>query len=58
MRKTLTAILALATAAAIIPAADACTRIVYQGAGSSHFVGRTMDWAADTGTDLWPFRPA
>lgn len=55
MRKTFTAILALATAAAIIPAADACTRIVYQGAGSSHFVGRTMDWAAETGTDLWAF---
>ncbi len=55
MRKTITAILALATAAVIIPAADACTRIVYQGAGSSHLVGRTMDWAEETGTDLWAF---
>ena len=52
MRRTLTAIIALATAAVIIPAADACTRIVYEGAGSSHFVGRTMDWATETGTEL------
>ena len=55
MRRTLTAILALATAAAVVPAADACTRIVYQGAGTSHLVGRTMDWAEETGTDLWAF---
>lgn len=54
MRKTLTAILALATVAAI-PAADACTRITYQGADSSFFFGRTMDWVEDTGTDLWAF---
>ena len=55
MRKTLSAVLALATAAVIMPAADACTRIVYQGAGTSHLVGRTMDWAEETGTDLWAF---
>ena len=55
MRKTLTAILALATAAALVPAADACTRILYQGADSSYYFGRTMDWAEDTGTDLWAF---
>lgn len=55
MRRTITALLALATAAVIIPAADACTRIVYQGAGTNHLVGRTMDWAEETGTDLWAF---
>ena len=55
MRKTLTAVLALATVAASLPAAQACTRIVYQGAGNSFFVGRTMDWATETGTDLWAF---
>ena len=55
MRRTLTAVIALATAAIVIPAADACTRIVYEGAGASHFVGRTMDWAEETGTDLWAF---
>jgi len=55
MRRTITALFALATAAVIIPAADACTRIVYQGAGSNHLVGRTMDWAEETGTDLWAF---
>ncbi len=55
MRKTITAILALAPAAMLVPAADACTRIVYQGAGTSHLVGRTMDWAEETGTDLWAF---
>lgn len=55
MRRTLTAALALATAAIVIPAADACTRIVYQGAGDSYFTGRTMDWAEETGTDLWAF---
>lgn len=55
MRKTLTAIAALATAAAIVPVADACTRIVYQGENSTFYTGRTMDWAEDTGTDLWAF---
>ena len=55
MRKTLTAFLAITTAAAFIPAADACTRIVYQGAGTNHLVGRTMDWAEETDTDLWAF---
>ena len=55
MRKTITAILALAPAAMLVPAADACTRIVYKGAGTSHLVGRTMDWAEETGTDLWAF---
>lgn len=55
MRKTLTAILALATAASIAPVADACTRIVYQGENSTFYTGRTMDWAEDTGTDLWAF---
>lgn len=55
MRKTFTAFVALASAALIMPAADACTRIVYQGAGTSHFVGRTMDWTSETGTDLWAF---
>lgn len=55
MRKTFTAFLALATAAAVIPAADACTRIVYKGTGDSFYTGRTMDWAEETGTDLWAF---
>ena len=55
MRKSLAAVLALATALAAIPMADACTRIVYQAAGTSHVVGRTMDWAEEPGTDLWAF---
>lgn len=53
MRRTLAAALALATA--LTTAADACTRIVYQGAGTNHLVGRTMDWAEETGTNLWAF---
>ena len=55
MRKALTALLALTTASLIVPAADACTRILYQGESASFYVGRTMDWAEDTGTDLWAF---
>lgn len=50
--KILTALVCLALA---VPSADACTRIVYQGAGNDHFIGRSMDWEAETGTDLWAF---
>lgn len=53
MRRTLAAALALATA--LTTATDACTRIVYQGAATNHLVGRTMDWAEETGTNLWAF---
>lgn len=55
MKKMLTSALALAIAAVITPAADACTRIVYEGANSGYLVGRSMDWAEETGTDLWAF---
>lgn len=55
MRKTLTVMLALATAAVAVPVADACTRIVYRGADNSQLIGRSMDWAEETGTDLWAF---
>jgi choloylglycine hydrolase len=35
--------------------ADACTRIVYNGKNGAYYVGRSMDWAEETGTDLWAF---
>ncbi|WP_421695264.1 linear amide C-N hydrolase [Aestuariivirga sp.] len=57
MRKSLTALAALATAALAIPVADACTRILYSGAENAFYVGRSMDWAEETGTDLWAFPP-
>jgi penicillin V acylase-like amidase (Ntn superfamily) len=55
MKKSLVAIAALAGAALVIPVADACTRIVYSGKDGAHYVGRSMDWAEETGTDLWAF---
>lgn len=42
-------------AAAAVPAANACTRILYQGGQADFFVGRTLDWMEDTATDLWAF---
>ncbi len=55
MRKTLSLLAIMATASLAVPLADACTRIVYDGGGSAFFVGRTMDWVTETGTDLWAF---
>lgn len=57
MRKTFTVLALLASLPVASPVADACTRIVYNGGGESFFVGRTMDWAEETGTDLWAFPP-
>jgi penicillin V acylase-like amidase (Ntn superfamily) len=37
------------------PAAEACTRIVYETGDAAYIVGRTMDWTEDPGTDLWAF---
>jgi len=34
---------------------DACTRAVYQGPDGTIVTGRSMDWAEETGTDLWAF---
>lgn len=55
MKNSLTALLALAGVALLVPVADACTRIVYSGSGGAYYVGRSMDWAENTGTDLWAF---
>lgn len=55
MRKVLSALALFATVSLAIPVADACTRIVYNGEGAAFFVGRSMDWAEETGTDLWAF---
>ena len=55
MRNHILACTALAAVALITPAADACTRILYNGGGDAFFVGRSMDWAEETGTDLWAF---
>ena len=52
MNKKLKIVTALASALLAIPAADACTRIVYQSAGNNHFIGRSMDWFTPTATDL------
>lgn len=57
MNRTLKTLAVVVAAALAVPAAEACTRIVYQGAANDHFIGRSMDWEADTGTDLWGFPP-
>ena len=55
LARGLTSVAIVVAAALAVPAAEACTRIVYQGASNDHFIGRSMDWEADTGTDLWAF---
>jgi penicillin V acylase-like amidase (Ntn superfamily) len=35
--------------------AEACTRAVYLGSDGTIVTARSMDWAEDTGTDLWSF---
>ncbi len=37
------------------PAAEACTRFVYLGAGDQIVTARSMDWKTDVGTNLWVF---
>ena len=37
------------------PAAEACTRLVYLGAGDQIITARSMDWKTDVGTNLWVF---
>lgn len=37
------------------PAAQACTRFVYLGAGDQVITARSMDWKTDVGTNLWAF---
>jgi choloylglycine hydrolase len=40
---------------AVPPAANACTRILYETGSGDFIVGRTLDWNEDTATDLWAF---
>lgn len=37
------------------PLAQACTRLVYLGAGDDVITARSMDWKSDIATDLWIF---
>lgn len=46
------AALLLATTAAV-PAADACTRAIYEGPNGRYLTGRNMDWRDDIQTNLW-----
>ena len=55
MRKFVSTLALIAAVSVAVPVADACTRIVYNGNGNSFYVGRSMDWAEETGTDLWAF---
>lgn len=46
----------LAAALTVFPATgDACTRLVYLGAGDTVITARSMDWSIDVGTNLWIF---
>ncbi len=49
------ALIALILALAPMQQADACTRAVYLGPNGTIITARSMDWAEDTGTDLWAF---
>ncbi|RJF74331.1 linear amide C-N hydrolase [Rhodopseudomonas palustris] len=40
---------------AVISPAQACTRLVYLGAGNQVITARSMDWARAIGTNLWIF---
>ena len=40
---------------ATLPAAQACTRVVYLGESNTVITGRSMDWSEDMRTDLWIF---
>lgn len=44
------------SAGLLVPsAADACTRLVYHGAGGEVITARSMDWKTDIGSNLWVF---
>jgi len=45
----------MSTGMAVSPAAEACTRFVYHGAGDEVITARSMDWKTDVGTNLWVF---
>jgi penicillin V acylase-like amidase (Ntn superfamily) len=49
------ALIALTLTLAPIQPADACTRAVYLGPDGTIITARSMDWAEETGTDLWAF---
>jgi choloylglycine hydrolase len=56
IRDTILAGLAAATALLQGPGlAAACTRLLYETGSSGYIVARSMDWAEDTGTNLWAF---
>ncbi|NEO38497.1 MAG: linear amide C-N hydrolase [Moorea sp. SIOASIH] len=40
---------------AVVPPAQACSRLVYQGSSNGPITARSMDWLNDPGTDLWVF---
>ncbi len=46
------AVLCLA-GALVAPAAEACTRAVYEGLNGRYLTGRSMDWKEDIRTNLW-----
>ncbi|NER92452.1 MAG: linear amide C-N hydrolase [Symploca sp. SIO1B1] len=51
---TLVAFIAI-LAITVAPAAQACTRIVYEAGDSQIFTGRSMDWMEDVHSSLWAF---
>lgn len=42
-------------AAGAVTNSDACTRVLYETGSNDYIVGRSMDWADDTRTNLWAF---
>jgi choloylglycine hydrolase len=41
-----------------VPAAEACTRLVYHGHDGAVITARSMDWKDEIMTNLWIFRAA
>lgn len=48
-------VLAGLAVAGSVSVSDACTRILYETGSHDYIVGRSMDWADDTKTNLWAF---
>lgn len=55
MRKFISAIILSALSAGLFAPADACTRVVYKGAGNYVLTARSMDWKEDSESNLWIF---
>ncbi|AOY83388.2 linear amide C-N hydrolase [Moorena producens JHB] len=52
---TLLVVLITILSMAVVPPAQACSRLVYDGSSNGPITARSMDWLNDPGTELWVF---